>query len=71
MAASRSNEMVKLLTNKYGYKEISIESVEQICPTEKLLLTYIDPHGEHDEICWEKRFFTVVNVLFDRIWISE
>ncbi|CAF1398732.1 unnamed protein product [Rotaria sordida] len=68
LAASRSSEMVKLLTKKYGYKHISVESNEHINNTEKLVLTHIDPHGEHDEIWWEKRFFTIVNILFDQIW---
>jgi hypothetical protein len=63
--------MVDLLTKKYGYKHISIESPEQIDPNEKLLLTCIDLHGEHDETWWGKRFFNVVNVLFDQIWKSK
>jgi hypothetical protein len=71
LAANRSNEMVKLLTQKYGCKHISIESSERIDPNEKFLLTCIDPYGEHDEIWWGKRFFTVVNILFDQIWKSK
>jgi hypothetical protein len=63
--------MVKLLTQKYGYKEICIESAEQIKKDEKLLLTCIDHQGEHDETYWERRFFIVVNILFDQIWKSE
>jgi hypothetical protein len=60
--------MVKLLTNKYGYKHISVESNQQINNDDKLLLTLIDPHGEHDELFWGKRFFTIINVLFNQIW---
>jgi hypothetical protein len=60
--------MVKLLTQKYGYRNISVESLEQISDNERILLTCIDPHGEHDEEWWGKRFFTVVNILFDQIW---
>ncbi len=68
MAASRSSEMAKLLTTKYGYKQIAVESAEQINDNGKLLLTCIDPQGEHDEIWWGKRFLTIVNILFDQIW---
>lgn len=71
LSAARSNEMVKLLTTKYDYQPISIESFEEINLNKNLLLTYIDPDGEHDEICWEKRFFTIINTLFDQIWKSE
>ncbi|CAF1396039.1 unnamed protein product [Rotaria sordida] len=65
LAASRSNEMVKLLTEKYGYKRMNVESIQHIDENEKILLTCIDSHGEHDEIWWGKRFLTIVNILFD------
>ncbi|CAF5142350.1 unnamed protein product, partial [Rotaria sp. Silwood1] len=68
LAASRSNEMVDLLTQKYGFKQMAVESVQQINDNEKILLTCIDPYGGHDEIWWDKRLFTIVNVLFDHIW---
>ena len=68
LAASRSMEMVKLLSNKYGYKHIPIESNEPIPNTGKILLTCIDLHGEHDEIWWQKRFGTIVNILFNQVW---
>jgi hypothetical protein len=60
--------MVKLLTTKYGYKQVAIESAEQISDNDKLLLTFIDSEGEHDEIWWGKRFLTIMNILFDQIW---
>lgn len=68
LAATRSREMVKLLTEKYGYKQISIESLERVNDNEKVLPTCIDPDGEHDEIWWGKRFFPIANILFDSIW---
>jgi hypothetical protein len=60
--------MVKLLIEKYGYKQIVVEFSEQINDNDKLLLTCIDPQGEHDEIWWGKRFLPIVNILFDQIW---
>ncbi len=44
LATSRSNEMVQLLTQKYDYKQISVESSERIYDNEKLLLICMDPH---------------------------
>ncbi|CAF3711097.1 unnamed protein product [Rotaria sp. Silwood1] len=68
LAASRSNEMVKLLTKKYGYKRMNVESIQHIDENEKILLTCIDPHGEHDEIWWGQRLLIIVNILFDHFW---